>query len=364
MQNEGPSLSVTAAETTRRGGGARPGRRPSLNQLLKRTSRSFYLTLRVLPPSVRAPIGLAYLLARTTDTVADTVTIPWRERSEILNQLRRRILETDSTGPLDLSYFASRIADPSERELLGAVEHAVAALVNAPAEDRRHIRDVVETITSGQSLDLERFADAGPDAVIALSDHAALEDYTYRVAGCVGLFWTNVLQDHVFALAPMYEALMKKNGVWYGQGLQMVNILRDLPRDLRAGRCYLPEDRLAEAGLTPAELLSPAAESHFRPVYDAYLDFAVARLAAGWEYTNALPRRQVRVRLACAWPVLLGMKTVSLLRDSPALDPETRVKVSRREVYRTLAGTILCHPFRSAWTRLFARSGGVSRAAD
>ncbi len=46
----------------------------ALNDLLKRTSRSFYLTLRVLPAAVRPQIGLAYLLARTTDTVADQHT--------------------------------------------------------------------------------------------------------------------------------------------------------------------------------------------------------------------------------------------------------------------------------------------------
>jgi len=47
------------------------------NDLLKATSRSFYLTLRVLPAAVRSQIGLAYLLARTTDTIADTELVRW-----------------------------------------------------------------------------------------------------------------------------------------------------------------------------------------------------------------------------------------------------------------------------------------------
>ena len=50
----------------------------ALNQLLKQTSRSFYLTLRVLPGAIRPQIGLAYLLARTTDTIADTELVPAR----------------------------------------------------------------------------------------------------------------------------------------------------------------------------------------------------------------------------------------------------------------------------------------------
>ncbi len=48
----------------------------ALNDLLKATSRSFYLTLRVLPGAMRLQISLTYLLARTTDTIADTELVP------------------------------------------------------------------------------------------------------------------------------------------------------------------------------------------------------------------------------------------------------------------------------------------------
>jgi len=55
-----------------------------LTGLLKEVSRSFYLTLRVLPVSIRPQIGLAYLLARTTDTIADTQLLPVAQRLEAL----------------------------------------------------------------------------------------------------------------------------------------------------------------------------------------------------------------------------------------------------------------------------------------
>ena len=47
-----------------------------LTSLLRDVSRSFYLTLRILPSGIRQQIGLAYLLARTTDTIADTELLP------------------------------------------------------------------------------------------------------------------------------------------------------------------------------------------------------------------------------------------------------------------------------------------------
>ena len=62
-----------------------------LSGLLRDVSRSFYLTLRVLPGPIRKPIGLAYLLARTTDTIADTELVPPAQRLEALRALRERI---------------------------------------------------------------------------------------------------------------------------------------------------------------------------------------------------------------------------------------------------------------------------------
>jgi len=73
-----------------------------LSSLLKQVSRSFYLTLRVLPKAVRSQIGLAYLLARATDTIADTEMLPVATRLASLNALRQRILdETSVTLRLD-----------------------------------------------------------------------------------------------------------------------------------------------------------------------------------------------------------------------------------------------------------------------
>jgi farnesyl-diphosphate farnesyltransferase len=79
------------------------------------------------------------------------------------------------------------------------------------------------------------------------------------------------------------------NGKRFGKGLQLVNILRDLPEDLRRGRCYLPAERLADCSLTPLDLLKPTNESKLRPLYNKYLDRAAADLKAGWIYTNTLP---------------------------------------------------------------------------
>ena len=143
----------------------------------------------------------------------------------------------------------------------------------------------------------------------------------------------------------------------------MINILRDLPKDLQAGRCYLPLDELAGVGLTPADLLDPAQEARLRPVYDAWLQEAEADLDSGWNYVVSIPRGQIRVRLACAWPILIGIQTLQRLREPGVLDPRRRVKITRADVRSILWATVWRLPFRRRWEGLFAimRATGGTR---
>src|SRR5271157_4788758 len=93
----------------------------TLNLLLQQVSRSFYLTLRVLPASVRPQIGLAYLLARTGDTIADTDLLPAEDRLAALQAYRERLLGQNS-AILDFGALAGQQASPAEARLLQNVE--------------------------------------------------------------------------------------------------------------------------------------------------------------------------------------------------------------------------------------------------
>ena len=105
--------------------------RPRLpGDLLKATSRSFYLTLRVLPAAVRSQIGLAYLLARTTDTIADTEILPVSQRLAALRLLAERIAGTAS-APLNFTELARSQGLPAERILLEKVADTLRLLAEA-----------------------------------------------------------------------------------------------------------------------------------------------------------------------------------------------------------------------------------------
>lgn len=365
---------------------------PRLQHLLRDTSRSFYLTLQVLPGSVRAQIGLAYLLARATDTVADTELVPVGERLTALEGLRDRILGT-SPEPVNLARLSASQRGKSslaERRLLDRIEEAITQLGKVGEADARDIRDVLTVIAGGQELDLRRFelspeppplpeptsdlAPAGavppllvppplppriaeaPRELRALTTDAELDDYTYRVAGCVGEFWTRLTRRHCFPKVWLDEAAFLADARAFGQGLQLVNILRDLPRDLRNGRCYLPTERLAAFGLQPANLLDPANEPRLRPLYRELVERAFRHLEAGWRYTNTIPFAHFRLRLACAWPILIGVKTLVKLLAANPLDPTQRVKVSRQDVRAILTGSLWRVPFRRPWQDQFQRA--------
>ena len=326
----------------------------SLEDLLRATSRSFYLTLRILPRAVRPQISLAYLLARTSDTIADTKLLAVEQRLDALRRFRDRVLGAPG-GPLEFAGFEQQDTT-AERLLIARAEEVVRGLDGFSEIDRKLIREVLSTIISGQELDLQRFANASQGgAIVALRTDAELDDYTYRVAGCVGEFWTKLCRIHLFPRAPIHEDQFIADGIRFGKGLQLVNILRDLPADLAEGRCYLPLERLEPLGLRPETLLA-GTESTFLKLYREYLDVAQAHLDAGWRYTNTLPFGQFRVRLACAWPILIGASTIAKLRAATVAQLRERVKVSRGEIRGIMMRSVLAVGLPFWWRRLYRRS--------
>ena len=325
----------------------------STSALLKSVSRSFYLSLAVLPAAVRPSIGLAYLLARAADTIADTKLIDRHERITHLLALRGE-LDVASPGRVEAIVNAARSVQAlgAERALLERLPECLAAYRALLFDDRRQVRHVLETIVEGMTEDLARFPGEDEGGLAALETRADLDRYTYLVAGCVGEFWTEVHIAHRPRLRHWDRAKMTGLGIRFGKALQMTNVLRDIPRDLRQGRCYLPRHDLALLGLEPKDLLDPKVGPALRPLLVQLLNVALDHYEAGWQYTFAVPRREARMRLACAWPLLIGLRTLDLLAQSPNwLDPNVALKVPRIRVYGMMAQSVA-----TVWsTRALAR---------
>jgi farnesyl-diphosphate farnesyltransferase len=285
--------------------------------ILKEVSRSFYISVRFLPARIRMTIALAYLLARASDTIADTNQLPATERIDVLQRFTESLSRPATEHQTDLAACLTKQWEGPEEMLLANIDRVFEGLSKIPASHRELVNEVLGKIIRGQTLDIERF-ELEPGAK-ALKDGAALEEYTYLVAGCVGEFWTKVC----FLAWPRYarlpESEMLRTGKRFGQGLQLINILRDFPVDLQAGRCYLPVADPTAVGSDPRLA---------RPEWELWHHRANGYLEEAWKYICAV--RPLRVRFACAMPVLIGVRTLRLLGDTSTM--VAGLKVSRHGV--------------------------------
>jgi farnesyl-diphosphate farnesyltransferase len=286
--------------------------------MLKGVSRSFYLSLRLLPGPMRGAASLAYLLARTSDTLADTADVPVEARVLCLDWFSRS-LDGEEEAPRWPLSMLNAVTDPRERHLLEESRSLFAWLESLPAAEAALVRRVVSVIIGGQRLDLERFGAAESWNPVALRDNGELDDYTWRVAGCVGDFWTRLgflTLGEGFSNAAEDDLL--KLGVAYGKGLQLVNILRDLPADIKQGRCYLPVADVHDTKL----LLNTHAE---------WLELANGLVADGFTYSEQLRSRKLRA--ASALPAMIARDTLFRMRGVDWETLAARVRVPRSRVY-------------------------------
>ena len=297
--------------------------------VLKGVSRSFYLTLRLLPGPMRTAASLGYLLARTSDTIADTTTVPVTERLALLEKYGEAV-ECGGHAGLEKEAGLLAAADPRESILMQRGDEILDWLARTPPAEAALVREVVAIIISGQRLDLERFADASDKSPVALKDDAGLEDYTWRVAGCVGAFWTKLgFLTLGRSFSNTDEATLLKQGIAYGKGLQLVNILRDLPGDLTAGLCYLP-------------VVDPWDQNALLESHARWLETARDWISQGEVYASTLRLR--RLRMATVLPAWLALETLEAMRGADWERLSQRVKVPRSRVYRLLWDAWIWNP--------------------
>lgn len=298
-----------------------------VNKLLKGTARSFYLTLQILPAVIRWPLSLSYLLARATDTIADEYILSTTDRLTFLADMQKVINHGSLKEESPVNSWISQLRGTSMNDLLlSNFERIVVFLYELDAQTREDIIHVLNQIIKGQCLDIETFSQ--PSQIVCLNSVEELDQYTYYVAGSVGEFWTKVCDRRIKNYSKIPIESLNALAISFGKGLQLINILRDIPQDLQKKRCYLPLEQLHQHQIILTDLIQNPSRSI--AIIEYWWQKAFEHLTDGWNYMMSINNR--RIRYAITLPLLIGFKTLAELKDKKYLQRTSITKISRRSM--------------------------------
>jgi farnesyl-diphosphate farnesyltransferase len=278
----------------------------TLESLLEKTSRTFALSIPVLPEPTRREITIAYLLFRIADTFEDAYHWPPERRIAALKEFADLLPASRPEEAVRVSkaWSAERPAEhEGYRELIEEVPFVLEGFFSLSGEAIAPIRAHVVRSAGGMG----EFVSRTLDGKLRLESLEELKRYCYFVAGIVGEMLTELFLLGRPWLTSTAGAL-RERAATFGEALQLVNILKDADDDAAEGRRYLP------AGVPAGEV------------------FALARkdLAVAGEYIRLLPEAGAPRGIVefCALPVSLAVATLDKVE---AKGPGA--KVSRPELF-------------------------------
>ena len=308
-----------------------------LRSHLRKVSRSFYITLVILPREIFKPISIAYLLARIADTVADTLLqVSFKNKRDFLIGFKKQIQNEnlDENFLKDLNKFLFELKKyPIQRDLIRFIPDLFSFYVSLNETERFHVKSITVRLITGIENDLDKFESINSSGVIAIDSFDEFDSYTYNAAGCVGEFWTEISLKNNPSISFLNYQKMMLLGIQFGKALQITNIIRDIRSDFDIGRCYIPNQLLNIYHLKPQDLiqekLSMSAKKLIRNVMLINLESYLHAI----EYFLLIPRMNFRLRLACLIPILIGIKTIKQISLNQDSLTNMSVKISRTSVY-------------------------------
>ena len=304
--------------------------------ILPGVSRTFALTIPVLPGHLAEVVTNAYLLCRIADTIEDDPGLDERQK----RVFHRRFLAAVK-GKEDAGEFAAALAPRlspqvlrDERDLVCNAAKVVRMTHGFTGKEQEALTRCLTVMCSGMSKFQRNRSLRG------LRDLTELGAYCYVVAGVVGEMLTDLFCIHCPELVKKRVEL-RRLAVSFGQGLQMTNILKDIWDDRRGGRCWLPRSMFAHRR-TQFERLE---EYHRTRAFTAGMNSLIAvthrHLQNALEYTCHIPAREVGIRRFCLWALGLAVMTLRKLYRNPQFTSGDQVKISRLTVRATLLATNL-----------------------
>lgn len=212
--------------------------------ILESVSRTFALTIPLLPANLEKVVGNTYLLCRIVDTIEDAVCIDPKTKQVLSTLFVKTVLDPSYSEEFVKESLMALLNHPNhdEKDLIKNIPRVLRVLQSFDEKQRHAVAQCVQIMSEGMSYFHVRQNQAG------LEDLKEFEKYCYVVAGVVGEMLTTVFALHSAAFA---KAISGKESlaIAFGQALQMTNILKDSPEDQLRGVSWKPK------GVDQTELL-------------------------------------------------------------------------------------------------------------
>jgi len=331
--------------------------------ILPAVSRTFALSIRVLPGALGRAVLSAYLLCRIADTIEDEPVLPAEEKAALLDRLLECFDSVQAADALPAA-LATLTGEPAHVRLARHAHLVFALYRTLPVRSRVHVRRWVEEMVRG----MRKFVILYPHG-IRIQTLDEYKEYCYYVAGTVGYMLTDLWHEHSPSIGEARYRVLRERCRAFAEALQTVNILKDVAQDAEhENSIYIPEHALREQGSGHATILSPAHLRQNHAALASLVRLAWADLDEALGYLLLLPRRALPIRLFCVLPLLFAYATLrDLTRSTAMLVAGGGVKISRAEVKSLLvAGPLVVMSNRGVrWlvervrARAFVLGGGV-----
>ena len=308
-------------------------------EMLKGVARSFALTLAQLPPNLYEAVGNAYLLCRIADTIEDDRALSLEQKEAFSERFAGIVAGRDDPASFagELGPLLSSSAGSSTGNLVANTPRVIRVTQRLNPAQRKAIRRCVRIMSRGM-VEFQRNASAE-----GLRDVAQLDRYCYHVAGVVGETLTALFCEHSEEIEKRREDLMPLS-VSFGQGLQMINILKDIWEDRSRGVCWLPRDVFRTAGVELRSLSPGMADPGFAEGLLELVAMTSDHLANGLRFIENLPTQEAGIRRSCVWPLAIAVLTLRRICRKPTFRSGREVTVSRRGVWAAvLLTSVLVH---------------------
>ena len=292
--------------------------------ILSSVSRTFALTIPLLPPIIEKIVGNTYLLCRIVDTIEDAAELSPEAKKNLSALfldvvLERAPVESFVEPCLDA---LKNYSNHDELDLIAHTPTVLRILHTCSSHDQEAVSRCVSIMSEGMSRFHGRQTEAG------LKDLSEFEDYCYVVAGVVGELLTSIFRHY----SPQFSKNIQGHenlAIAFGQALQMTNILKDSPEDRARGVSWKP------ANLSQLDLLQ----------------IAYQKLSDSLTYILLIPKEEVGMRRFCLLAFGLAVLTLDKLAARDHFERQEDIKLSRNTVW-----------FFYGFTKIAAGSNGLIKS--